>query len=46
MRCGGTPVLSAELEASKTVPVEKLRPWPLGTGLAVADWLARRRGTT
>jgi NADH pyrophosphatase NudC (nudix superfamily) len=42
VRATGTPVLSDELEAMKLVPVAKLRPWPLGTGLAVADWLARR----
>jgi NAD+ diphosphatase len=35
--------LSDELEAWKAIPPEKLRPWDLGTGLAVRDWLARRR---
>jgi hypothetical protein len=26
------------------VPVERLKPWILGTGPAVRDWLAARRG--
>ncbi|GGF06901.1 phosphatase [Aliidongia dinghuensis] len=34
----------SELEAWKAVPVEKLRPWPFGTGEAVRDFLARRFG--
>jgi NADH pyrophosphatase NudC (nudix superfamily) len=34
----------SELEAWKAVPVEKLRPWPFGTGEAVRDFLARRLG--
>ena len=35
----GEPTLGDELEACKAVPVAKLRPWPFGTGQAVADWL-------
>lgn len=42
VKAQGTPVLSDELEAHKVVPVEKLRPWEFGTGLAVRDWLAAR----
>lgn len=42
VRATGTPSPSHELEAIKRVAVEKLRPWPFGTGHAVADWLARR----
>ena len=38
----GAPMLGDELEAMKRVPINKLRPWPMGTGQAVADWLARR----
>jgi NAD+ diphosphatase len=38
----GTPSPSSELEAIKRIPVDKLRPWPFGTGHAVRDWLARR----
>lgn len=33
-----------ELAAWKLIPIAKLRPWPLGTGLAVQDFLARRKG--
>ena len=33
-----------ELEAWKAVPIEKLRPWPFGTGEAVRDFLTRRLG--
>ncbi len=34
--------LGDELEAFKSIPIEKLRPWPFGTGAAVKEWLARR----
>ena len=34
----------SELAAWKAVPVEKLRPWPFGTGEAVRDFLAHRFG--
>jgi NAD+ diphosphatase len=44
VRAEGELVLDDELEAVKFVPEEKLRPWPLGTGEAVRDWLERRRG--
>jgi NADH pyrophosphatase NudC (nudix superfamily) len=40
----GPVVLGAELAAYKEVPIGALRPWPFGTGLAVADWLAERAG--
>jgi NADH pyrophosphatase NudC (nudix superfamily) len=33
--------LGEEIAESRVVPKAKLRPWPFGTGLAVADWLAR-----
>ena len=39
--CEGEVVQAAELAAIKRVPLAKLRPWPLATGLAVRDWLAR-----
>lgn len=42
VRARGEIVLGDELEAHKRVAIEKLRPWPFGTGLAVRDWLARR----
>ncbi len=38
----GNIELGEELEEYKLVPVEKLRPWPFGTGLAVKDWLESR----
>jgi NADH pyrophosphatase NudC (nudix superfamily) len=34
--------IGEELAGYKRVPIEKLRPWPLGTGPAVRDWLERR----
>jgi NAD+ diphosphatase len=34
--------LSDELEAHKAIAPDKLRPWELGTGLAVRDWLEAR----
>jgi NAD+ diphosphatase len=41
VRASGPITLNDELEATKHIPRDKLRPWPLGTGLAVRDWLAR-----
>ncbi len=38
----GEIVVGDELEAIKRVPVDRLRPWPIGTGRAVADWLDAR----
>lgn len=32
-----------ELQAYKIVPIPKLRPWPFGTGVAVKEWLAKRK---
>jgi NADH pyrophosphatase NudC (nudix superfamily) len=31
-----------EIDAFKLVPVDRLKPWPFGTGAAVADWIAAR----
>lgn len=31
-----------ELNGYKSIPIDKLRPWPGATGQAVADWLAKR----
>ena len=31
---------TSELEAFKTVPIQKIRPWPMGTGKALKDWLS------
>ncbi len=40
----GDIVLGEELADIRRVPVERLKPWTLGTGPAVRDWLAARRG--
>lgn len=42
VRAEGEIVLGDELDALRRVPPEKLKPWPMGTGHAVRDWLARR----
>ena len=34
--------LGKELAGLKRIRPEKLRPWPVGTGHAVRDWLAGR----
>jgi ADP-ribose pyrophosphatase YjhB (NUDIX family) len=39
----GEIVLGEELAEFKSVPPEKLRPWPFGTGPAVKDWLKKRK---
>jgi NADH pyrophosphatase NudC (nudix superfamily) len=41
VRASGPITLSDELEATKRIPKDKLKPWPFGTGLAVRDWLER-----
>ena len=40
----GVVKLGDEIEAVKRIAPEKLRPWPVGTGLAVAEWIKRRVG--
>jgi len=42
VRAQGTVALGEEIEAVKRIPPDKLRAWPFGTGLAVADWLGSR----
>ncbi len=44
VRAHGEIVVGDEIAGVKAVPPDKLRPWPLGTGHAVRDWLASRRG--
>ena len=44
VRAQGDIVIGDELAGVKAVPPDKLRPWPLGTGHAVRDWLAARGG--
>jgi len=34
--------LGDELAEIKSIPVDKLKPWPFGTGHALRDWLERR----
>ena len=38
----GEIVLGDELADIKRVPIERLKPWTIGTGPAVRDWLAGR----
>jgi len=42
VKAAGQVSLSPELAEYRLVAPEKLRPWPMGTGHAVADWLRRR----
>jgi hypothetical protein len=44
VRAHGEIVIGDEIVGVKAVPPDKLRPWPLGTGHAVRDWLAARAG--
>jgi len=41
-RAAGEIRLGDELDAFRVIPVDKLKPWSFGTGLAVRDWLASR----
>jgi NAD+ diphosphatase len=40
----GTITLNEELAEIKHVTSDKLKPWPMGTGPAVRDWLERNKG--
>ncbi len=42
VRAQGEIVIGDELAGVKAVLPDRLRPWPLGTGPAVRDWLAGR----
>src|SRR3981189_2982334 len=42
VRAYGEIAMGEELAGVKAIPPDKLRPWPLGTGHAVRDWLERR----
>ena len=42
VRASGTVALGEEIESIKRIDPAKLRPWPFGTGQAVADFLAQR----
>ena len=39
----GEIILGEELAEMRSIPPEKLRPWPFGTGPAVQDWLDKRQ---
>jgi len=43
VRASGEIRPGAEIAQYKEIPIEKLKPWPFGTGPAVADWLEGRR---
>jgi len=40
---GGDIVLGEEIAEIMSVPPERIKPWPFGTGYAVSDWLKRRK---
>jgi len=42
IRVEGEIVLGDELESIKAIPPEQVRPWSLGTGPALKDWLSSR----
>lgn len=42
VRARGEIQLGEEIAEIKRIPPEKLRPWPMGTGHAVRDWLHAR----
>jgi NADH pyrophosphatase NudC (nudix superfamily) len=42
VRVEGEITLGEELESIKALPPEEVRPWDIGTGPALRDWLARR----
>jgi NADH pyrophosphatase NudC (nudix superfamily) len=42
VRIQGEITLGEELESIKALPPEEVRPWDIGTGPALKDWLAKR----
>lgn len=42
LKATGTITKGEELADFKVVPIDKVKPWPFATGLALADWLAKR----
>lgn len=42
VRAEGEITLGEELESIKALPPEEIRPWEVGTGPALKDWLAAR----
>jgi len=45
IRAEGEIALGEELESIKALPPEEIRPWDMGTGPALKDWLAARAKT-
>ncbi len=45
VKAEGEITLNEELAEVREVPFDRLKAWPFGTGLAVRDWLAGRKGT-
>lgn len=45
VRVWGEIVLGEELAEIKSLSPDKLRPWPIGTGPAVRDWLEARKAS-
>jgi len=45
IRAEGDITLGDELESIKALPPEEVRPWDVGTGPALKDWLAARMKT-
>lgn len=43
LKAWGEIRIGDELEGFKLIPPEQLRPWPLGTGPALRDWLETRK---
>ena len=43
IKASGEIVLGDELAAYELIPPSRLKPWSMGTGPAVRDWLERRR---
>lgn len=43
MRAAGEVRLGDELDVFKIIPVNRLKAWSFGTGLAVRDWLEKRK---
>ena len=42
IKAEGEVILNHELDDYKIVPVNELKGWDMGTGLAINDWLAAR----
>jgi len=44
IKATGEVKLGDEIAEVKSIPINKLKSWPVGTGPAVRDWLEKRRG--